>query len=112
MGALSVSQGVPHLVNGLGGVDWRLVIVTTSVLTVVGGVVTLTVVTEGPFPFPAAVFDPRQIRAVLRDRGTRLAMIGYLCHMWELYAAWAWFLVFFTAGCTAAGWTSRCWPPT
>jgi MFS family permease len=33
----------------------------------------------------------------LRDRGTRLSVIGYLCHMWELYAAWAWFLVFFTA---------------
>jgi MFS family permease len=95
--ALSVSQGVPHLVNGLGGLDWRTVIVTTSVLTVVGGVITLTVVREGPFPFPGAVFDPRQVRAVLRDRGTRLAMIGYLCHMWELYAMWAWFLVFFTA---------------
>jgi MFS family permease len=96
VGALSVSQGVPHLVNGLGGLDWRLVIVITSVLTVVGGVITLTVVAEGPFPFPAAAFDPGQVRAVLRDRRTRLAMIGYLGHMWELYAAWAWFLVFFT----------------
>jgi MFS family permease len=97
VGALSVSQGVPHLVNGLGGLDWRLVIVTTSALTVIGGLITRTVLAEGPFPFPAAVFDPRQIRAVLRDRRTRLSMIGYLCHMWELYAAWAWFLVFFTA---------------
>jgi MFS family permease len=88
---------VPHLVNALGGLDWRHVIVTTSVLTVLGGVITLTVVAEGPFPFPAAVFDPRQVRVVLRDRGTRLAVVGYLCHMWELYAAWAWFLVFFTA---------------
>jgi MFS family permease len=95
--ALSVSQGVPHLVNGLGGLDWRTVIVTTSVLTVAGGAITLIVVREGPFPFPGAVFDPRQVRALLRDRGTRLAMIGYLCHMWELYAMWAWFLVFFTA---------------
>jgi MFS family permease len=97
VGALSLSQGVPHLVNGLGGLDWRLVIVTTSVLTVIGGVITLTAVAEGPFPFPTAVFDPRQVREVLRDRGTRLAVIGYLCHMWELYAMWAWFLVFFTA---------------
>jgi MFS family permease len=97
VGALSISSGVPHLVNGLGGLDWRIVIVATSVLTVAGGVVTLVVIAEGPFPFPAAVFDPRQVRAVLRDRGTRLAVIGYLCHMWELYAMWAWFLVFFTA---------------
>jgi MFS family permease len=97
VGALSVSSGVPHLVNGLGGLDWRVVIVTTSVLTVAGGAIALIVVGEGPYPFPAAVFDPRQVRAVLSDRGTRLAMIGYLCHMWELYAMWAWFLVFFTA---------------
>lgn len=97
VGAFTVSAGVPHLVNGLGGLDWRTVIVTTSVVTVAGGVLTLVAVVEGPFPFPAAAFDPRQVRAVLRDRGTRLAMIGYLCHMWELYAMWAWFLVFFTA---------------
>jgi MFS family permease len=97
VGALSVSSGVPHLVNGLGGLDWRIVIVTTSVLTVAGGVITLIVVREGPFPFSVAVFDPRQVRAVMRDRNTRLAVIGYVCHMWELYAMWAWFLVFFTA---------------
>jgi MFS family permease len=103
VGALSVSSGVPHLVNGLGGLDWRLVIVATSVLTVVGGVITLAGVAEGPFPFPAAVFDPRQVRAVLRDRCTRLAVVGYLCHMWELYAMWAWFLVFFTAALHTRG---------
>lgn len=103
VGALSVSSGVPHLVNGLGGLDWRLVIVATSVLTVVGGLITLVAVAEGPFPFPAAVFDPRQVKAVLRDRCTRLAVVGYVCHMWELYAMWAWFLVFFTAALHARG---------
>jgi MFS family permease len=97
VGALTVSSGVPHLVNGLGGLNWRTVIVATSVLTVAGGAITLSVIREGPYPFPAAVLDPRQIRSILRDRPTRLAIIGYLCHMWELYAMWTWFLVFFTA---------------
>jgi MFS family permease len=32
---------------------------------------------------------------VLRNRGVRLASLGYFGHMWELYAMWAWFLVFF-----------------
>jgi MFS family permease len=27
----------------------------------------------------------------------RLASLGYFGHMWELYAMWAWFLVFFSA---------------
>lgn len=97
VGALGLSSGLPHLVNGLGGLNWRVVIVTTSVLTLVGGAVTLAAIREGPYPFPAAVFDPRQIRRILGDRGTRLAIVGYLCHMWELYAMWAWFLPFFVA---------------
>jgi MFS family permease len=37
VGALTVSSGVPHLVNGLGGLNWRTVIVATSVLTLAGG---------------------------------------------------------------------------
>jgi len=28
------------------------------------------------------------------NRGVRLASLGYFGHMWELYAVWAWFLVF------------------
>jgi MFS family permease len=103
VGALTVSSGVPHLVNGLGGLNWRTVIVMTSLLTVAGGVITLSLIREGPYPFPAAVLDPRQIRRILRDRPTRLAIIGYLCHMWELYAMWTWFLVFFTAALRVHG---------
>jgi hypothetical protein len=83
VGALSLSSGLPHLVNGLGGLNWRVVIVTTSVLTLVGGAITRATIREGPYPFPAAVFDPSQIRRILRDRGTRLATVGYLCHMWS-----------------------------
>jgi MFS family permease len=103
VGAISVSSGVPHLVNGLGGLDWRVVIVTTSALTLVGGAVTLLAIREGPYPFPTAVFDPRQVRRILGHRGTRLAIVGYLCHMWELYAMWAWFLTFFTAALSEHG---------
>ncbi|MBF6331280.1 MFS transporter [Nocardia transvalensis] len=103
VGALAVSSGVPHLVNGLGGLDWRTVIIATSVLTLVGGVLTLRLVREGPYPFPAPRFDLRQAPRILRDPGTRLAVIGYFCHMWELYAMWTWFLLFFTAALTAHG---------
>ncbi|MEW9553272.1 MFS transporter [Nonomuraea sp. NPDC050783] len=103
VGALSLSAGVPHLINGLGGLNWRTVIVATSLLTVAGGVITLAAVREGPHPFPAAVLDSGQVRRILRDRGTRLAMIGYLGHMWELYAMWTWFLLFFSAALRAQG---------
>ncbi len=94
VGALTVGSALPHLVNGLGGLDWRVTVVATSVLTVIGGVVG-SMVHEGPSPFPRAVFDPRQAGQVLSNRGVRLATLGYFGHMWELYAMWAWFAVFF-----------------
>jgi MFS family permease len=97
VGALTLGSAGPHLVNGLGGLDWRVVVGVTSVLTAAGGVIVFTGVREGPYPFPAARFDPRQIGLVLRNRGVRLASLGYFGHMWELYAMWAWFLVFFAA---------------
>jgi MFS family permease len=103
VGALTLGSAAPHLLNGLGGLDWRLVVYATSALTAVGGVVAYLGVREGPYRFPAAVFDPRQAPLVLRNRGVRLASLGYFGHMWELYAMWSWFLVFFAAEVSAGG---------
>lgn len=94
VGALTIGSAVPHLVNGLGGLDWHTVIWVTSVLTLAGGALVLAAVREGPFPFPRATFDPRQAGLVFHNRGVRLASLGYFGHMWELYAMWAWFVVF------------------
>jgi MFS family permease len=96
-GGIAVGSALPHLVNGLGGLDWRLVVAVTSTLTVLGGLVAFGLVREGPFPFPQASFDPRQIGRVFANRGVRLASLGYFGHMWELFAMWAWFGAFFAA---------------
>lgn len=96
VGALTLGSAVPHLVNGLGGLDWQLVVAVTSVLTVGGGLLAVTV-PDGPYPFPRATFDPHQARLVFSNRGVRLASYGYFGHMWELYAMWAWFSVFAAA---------------
>jgi MFS family permease len=94
VGALTLGSALPHLVNGLGGLDWRVVIGVTSLLTLAGGLLVAAAVPEGPLPFPRAVFAPRQGLRVLTSRGVRLASLGYFGHMWELYAMWAWFLLF------------------
>jgi MFS family permease len=97
VGALTLGSATPHLVNGLGGLDWHLVIVITSALTILGGALAALAGREGPFPFPRAVFDPRQAGRVFANRGVRLATLGYFGHMWELYAMWGWFGAFYTA---------------
>ncbi len=102
VGALTIGSALPHLVNGLGGLDWRLVIGVTSALTLAGGLIAVRV-PDGPYPFPRASFDPRQARRALSNRGVQLANLGYLGHMWELYAMWAWFGVFFAAALEARG---------
>jgi MFS family permease len=94
-GAIVVGNGLPHLVNALGGLDWRLVIYATSALTVIGGLVSELAIREGPFPFPRARFDPREAGRVFANRGVRLASLGYVGHMWELFAMYAWFSIFF-----------------
>ena len=95
VGSLTLGSAAPHLVRGLGGAyPWRQVVQVTSWLTAGGVIVGHLAVREGPFPFPRARFDPSQAGRVLRDRGVRLACIGYFGHMWELYAMWGWVAVF------------------
>lgn len=94
IGALTLGSATPHLVNAAGGLEWERVVVVTSVLTIIGGLVALSI-PEGPFPFPRGVFDPRMIGRVFSNRGVLLASLGYFGHMWELYAMWAWMVVFF-----------------
>lgn len=102
-GAIVVGNGVPHLVNGLGGLDWHLVVYATSSLTLAGGLIAEFAIREGPFPFPRATFDPRQAGRVFANRGVRLASIGYIGHMWELFAMYAWFSAFFSDALVARG---------
>ncbi len=56
VGALTVGSAAPHLVNGLGGLQWTVVVYATSALTLGGGLIGGFAVRDGPFPFPRATF--------------------------------------------------------
>ena len=103
IGGLTLGSAFPHLLRALfAGLDWRFVVATASGLTLGGAIVFLALVREGPYPFSRAVFDPRQIGRVVRNRAVALANLGYVGHMGELYAAWGWFLAFARAASGAS----------
>ena len=103
VGGLTLGSALPHLVNGLGGLDWRTVIAVTSFLTLVGGLLVVFLVPDGPYPFPRGSFEPRYMVRAFRDPAVRLANLGYFGHMWELYAMWSWFGVFFSESLRTSG---------
>lgn len=107
VGALAVGSASPHLLNGLGGLPWQIVVLGTSVGSALGALIAAWGVHEGPFPFPRAQFDPHRIGAAFREPGLRLAGLGYYGHMWELYALWGWFEVFLADSLAQAGRPSR-----
>ena len=106
IGALTLGKAFPHLLSALFGVEWRAPMLLASGLAIAGGALVLAIVRDGPFVAATAPFDPQAIRRVLSIRGTRLAMLGYLGHMWELYAMWTWVVVFAWASLADAGVTN------
>jgi MFS family permease len=90
VGALTLGKAAPYLVNGLGSSNWRHNVMFVSLLAVVGGLLVLFFVSDGPYALPAARFDWKQAGKVFSERPLRLANFGYFGHMWELYAMWTW----------------------
>ena len=100
--ALTIGSAGPHLIALFGGADWRLTIWSTSLIAAAGGVAML-MVGLGPYHAKAPKLDIDAIKLAWTERRIRLAILGYIGHMWELYALWAWVGVIAGASFAAAG---------
>lgn len=90
VGALVLGTAFPFLLNGTDfGKNPNLIIATTSLLTVLGGILLVLLVPNGPYRKKSTQLQLSAGFRLFQISNFRRAAFGYFGHMWELYAFWA-----------------------
>ena len=91
VGMLTLGTALPHGIRMLGGsVSWQLVILTSSLLALVGAAL-IGWLGDGPhlkLKAGGATSANRRVLSAFRVPDFRASAFGYFGHMWELYAFW------------------------
>ncbi|HET6765713.1 MAG TPA: MFS transporter, partial [Longimicrobiaceae bacterium] len=83
VGALTVGKALPYLLRAVDGLPWQGVVLAASAGALAAAALVAAFYRDGPFPFARRPFSWSLIGSITRDRPTRLAIGGYLGHMWE-----------------------------
>jgi len=90
VGALVLGTAFPHLLNGfIFKISWQAVIISTSAIASLGGLLILFFVPNGPYRKRNFKPDFKTGKVIFKDPKLRTAALGYFGHMWELYSFWA-----------------------
>lgn len=95
VGALVLGTALPHLLtNILINFTWKSVLISTSTLATIGGLLMLVFIKDGPHRRPSKKIDLSVSFALFKNKNFKKAAFGYFGHMWELYSFWTFVPVF------------------
>lgn len=90
VGALVLGTSFPHLLKTFTvNLPWKYVVYGTSILCIIGGLLMVWLVADGPYRKPGQKIQFNAFLSGFKNDSFRAAAFGYFGHMWELYAFWA-----------------------
>jgi MFS family permease len=89
LGALVLGTAFPHLLKNRDfELPWRSVLYITSAVAVLGGIIMLLFVGDGPYRKSSGSFRWDAFGKIFSSKKWRQSAFGYFGHMWEVYSFW------------------------